>query len=343
MPNTTLANTFFNHVDTENYAALIYYVDRATGENELTVITRDYKRDVIDDSLAEQASQALLQELEIQAVHPLSSEKVAFIYLPDSAEATYLSDSSGQGKEIRTMAIAKAIALIADFDSLGIKAISFDFDGYDGAIDIINADTKEPLVLDGGSEKAMFESIFNALHKDRFIERVESGNAIIDFQNNEIKGNFVELIGESKCSTVSKDKELLTKDELDFFDELNKAQIDQVLIEYDGSGDSSDGLKITYHDENKSEIVVPNQVNDDVERFINRLLISEFGYWFDNNGAEGTILVNVKDASYEIEHERFFDIDQPGTLGTKTDQENVSDLMHQLLNPQTPSLPSPTM
>lgn len=231
-----------------------------------------------------------------------------------------------------------ALVLIADFDELRIKAVSFDynFDQHTGAYEARNSDSKEILVLDEG----MFNSIYNALHKDRGFERVDSGSAIVDFQNNKISGAFVELVEKSKCSTVTGKKKRLLKDHKAFFDELNQTPIDHIQIGYSGSDDSSDGYGVTYYDEHNHEIFVPNLINDRVEHFFHRLLLSNLGYWFDANGANCIIHVNVKEASFEIEHESFFDLDKSGTLGTKVDQKDVSDLMYQLLNPQPHDLPT---
>lgn len=345
MPNHDLLDTetLLTRIDQNDYAALIYYVNRDNGDNELTVINKDFTRDVIGDSQVELAAQGLFQTLEDSVMPAQTPGKVAFIYLPSNGQTTYLHDHSANSKEAKTMAVAKAISLAAGFEALGITSVRLKHNEDFNELGLENADANELLSFSGNLGSNMATALLNAITSERFIENGQAANFLVDFTQNTLTGSFTDELMESTHPTVSKEKEQLTEEELQLFNELSKqSNINNIVVTYEGSGDSGDGYELTAYDDKGKEIDAPEELAEKVEAFASNLLEIEFPAWEIAEGADGELTMQAKTMSYVLEHQVYHRYEHTEKLDSTMSEEDVSEVMGQLLAPVL-TAPSPGM
>lgn len=75
--------------------------------------------------------------------------------------------------------------------------------------------------------------------------------------------------------------------------------ISRVNISYSGSGDSGAIDHISYIDSQEEEQEIESKYNDDIEKVVYPLL-EDIEDWYNNEGGEGIVVLNLKEKTYTI-------------------------------------------
>jgi hypothetical protein len=84
--------------------------------------------------------------------------------------------------------------------------------------------------------------------------------------------------------------------------ELHKLGVEQIVVEYSGSGDSGDIDNSDYISKTNGSIDVPNDINDIVIDYIHSKILDTFSDWYNNEGGGGTLLIEVPSGKWNSDH-----------------------------------------